>query len=121
MKRLSREEALRLHREMWTDMQNELGDNAGFYSRFEFKKKWCLKHQYYYVANHCFLCEYTRQNNIGSVNCNKCPIDWSELGEGHFKNYSYCTNTPNEPHLEIWQEASISAILTLPEREIVEQ
>ena len=37
---LSREDALVLFRMMWTDMQNELGDNPDYCERCDFKEKW---------------------------------------------------------------------------------
>ena len=39
--KLTLEEALRLHREMWGDMQRELGDCPKGYDRENFKINWC--------------------------------------------------------------------------------
>jgi len=71
---LSKEEALRLHREMWSDMQKELGDCPSGEKRIAFKKHWCESHGYN-VRYNCFLCEYNYQVSIFSCR-NNCPIKW---------------------------------------------
>ena len=38
-RKLTREEAIALHREMWADMQANLGDNPNCVERVAFKKK----------------------------------------------------------------------------------
>ena len=57
--KLTREEALKLHQEMWGDMKAELGDNPTEESRLKFKEDWCFK---YFpdeeICSNCFLCEY---------------------------------------------------------------
>ena len=42
--KLTKEEALRLHRAMWSDMQRELGDNPSPSERLDYKGEWCEKH-----------------------------------------------------------------------------
>ena len=70
---LSKEEALRLHRKMWRDMQKEFGDCPSAGIRVEFKEDWCNSHGYK-VRSDCFLCEYDYQ--VGGRSCKNCPIKW---------------------------------------------
>lgn len=94
---LTREEALKYHRQMWGDMQKELGDNPTSYERIHFKEEWCAKHfPGEPIFNFCFLCEYVSNN---SVSC--CLIDWP---------YSTCVTH------SYYYNAPISEILALPER-----
>ena len=44
--KLTKEEALKLHRQMWSDMQKELGDNPSYFERLDFKDEWCKKHRF---------------------------------------------------------------------------
>ena len=71
--KLSKEEALRLHRKMWSDMQKEFGDCPSAGTRVEFKEDWCNSHGYK-VRSDCFLCEYDYQ--VGGRSCKNCPIKW---------------------------------------------
>lgn len=116
---LTKEEALKLHREMWRDMQKELGDNPSEPKRFSFKDDWVKKHGYVNewgmpdILDNCFLCEYANEQYLKSVEwkpvCHFCPIDWSSL-------------TPNKDSIyygtciEIWQTEDIDKILLLPEK-----
>ena len=98
--KLTREEALNLHQEMWTDMKAELGDNPPEGSRLKFKEDWCFRHfpnEEIYCK--CFLCEYVMGKREGD--CDICPIVW-----------------PNETchHNHYYYNAPISEILALPER-----
>lgn len=99
--KLTREEALRLHREMWSDMQKELGDNPKPYERVIFKEKWCEEHfPTVSIGCNCFLCEYA--HGILNETCyNGCPISWPN---------TYCTEN------RYYYNAPISEILALPER-----
>ena len=106
---LTRERALELHRQMWNDMQKELGDNTTGGYRVIYNAELCLKHfPNEHIANDCFLCEYA-YNYISS--CQKCPIRWTtEDNDDAVTTYccydKYYYNTP------------ISEILALPEREL---
>lgn len=100
--KLTREEALKLHRQMWSDMQKELGDCPSYEERKEFKHYWCLDHTPGAIPHSsCFLCEYMNQTDDI---CSNCPINW---GEGNCVGGE--VNYRNSP---------ISVILALPEREI---
>ena len=103
--KITREEALRLHRQMWTDMQTALGDNPTLGERVDYKASWCSQHfPNEEVDNHCFLCEY-------ADDCDHCPIKWdvdydNANCEGFVVNYLY---------------SPISVILALPERKVEDE
>ena len=104
--KLTREEALRLHRQMWTDMQRELGDNPRSIERSKFKWSWCESHfpdDADAIYAHCFLCEYVKQNHIKCNRGNGCLVKWPHGG---------CLDEIN------YETAPISVILALPEREV---
>ena len=109
--KLTREEALKYHRQMWSDMQKELGDEPSCCERADFKYDWCKKHfPNEYVVNACFLCEYVSQNNTGTLaSCvDKCLIDWTDsagINTGCIGNRGI-----------IYSKSPISVILALPER-----
>lgn len=102
--KLTREEALKYHRQMWSDMQKELGDEPNAIERLRFKLEWCMKHfPGEKISSNCFLCEY-------ADDCDKCPIKWdvdydNANCEGFVVNYLY---------------SPISEILALPERKVEE-
>lgn len=107
---LTREEAIILHRQMWTDMQAELGDNPPYHERVTFKKKWVEKYfPNEHVNSDCFLCEYAQQVSKDSfTRCRNCPIAWNS---GLF---------PNCRSIIDYRFSPISVILALPEREVTE-
>ena len=118
-KTLTREEALRLHREMWADMQKELGDCPSAEDRRIYKKKWVKEHGYMSVISNCFLCEYVvnkPRDRYGVDSCTFCPIDWSPLCVDGF---DFCTSMYRFECREgfaVYTNAPISEILALPER-----
>lgn len=114
--KLTREEALKLHRQMWSDMQKELGNCPSCEQRNRFKHRWCRKNEREHFKNYwyldhtpgamprcdCYLCEYTKQ--IDADDCNSgCPIDWGG---------SDCMHGKTD-----FRYSPISEILALPERE----
>lgn len=110
MKNLTRERALELHRQMWTDMQRDLGDTPNGGERVEYKMQWCDIHfPKEDIENNCFLCEYDK--SAGHDNCKSCPIRWPYEDAG---TACYCTN------YQYYYTAPISEILALPERKIEE-
>ena len=101
--KLTREEAIRLHREMWSDMQAQLGNNPSMFDRMDFKARWCIKHfPTVEILNACFLCEYLARNSDGC--CEHCLIEWPD---------GRCTS--------IYLTAPISEILALPERMVCDE
>lgn len=121
---LTREEALKLHYEMWSDMQRDLGDNPDWIARSDYKSEWCdEKFPDDGIAYKCFLCEYGEQQSRkefgwSGKRCLFCPIDWSALIAVSdasyqltcFRRYRGRANT------HIYEDAPISEILALPER-----
>lgn len=109
---LTREQALKLHREMWSDMQKKFGDKPSEASRIYFKEEWCKEHfPDEKILAHCFLCEYTADEN-GKGDCHRCPILWgSEKNRATY----YCASREND-----YMSVPISQILALPEREVSE-
>ena len=101
---LTREQALELHREMWTDMQEELGDCPEFCDRMRYKSRWCKKRfPKEEVSADCFLCEYALQT---APNCSGCPINWGA---------ATCQMCYVKGAVD-WRYSPISKILALPER-----
>jgi hypothetical protein len=82
---LTREEALKLHRQMWTDMQNVLGNDPGIKSREAYKEDWCDKHGFENVKNDCFLCEYSHDKSPAF--CYHCPVKWPTWSGTCFSGY----------------------------------
>lgn len=104
--KLTREEALKYHRQMWGDMQKELGDKPSFGDRMDFKHKWCKEHfPNEEIDASCFLCEYVNQTED---DCDYCPIKWDD-------NYAddHCSGDGVN-----YEYSPISEILALPEREV---
>ena len=108
--KLTRERALELHRQMWGDMQRDLGDMPNSVQRINYKREWCLAHfPHEQIENSCFLCEYDKSS--GRDNCESCPIRWAYEDDC---TVCYCTN------YGYYYRAPISEILALPERKISE-
>lgn len=107
--KLTREEALKLHRQMWTDMQTALGDNPSLKERCEFKIRWCESHfPNEKIECHCFLCEYVKQTEN---DCDYCPIKWDD----DYDQDTCCFDGVN------YGTSPISVILALPEREVEDE
>ena len=112
MENLTREKALELHRQMWTDMREALGDNPPRIDRNNYKRRWLRKHfpelakidDYEIIRNNCFLCEYAG-HNYG--NC-ECLIDWP---------CGRCEDGDKDEDERDWSYMPISKLLALPERE----
>lgn len=103
---LTKEKALELHRQMWSDMRKELGDNPSYLERLVFKNEWCKNYGFMDVYASCFLCEYSVQHHpIRGKGCN-CPIDWKQL-----TGIESCSSDRGG-----YDESAISDILNLPER-----
>lgn len=110
--KLTLEEALKLHREMWSDMQRELGDCPKGYDREEFKINWCIERfPEQMIACNCFLCEFDEQ--YSNMMCSNCPIVWESLSDDGKDN---CCSQYKGIGGEIYKNAPISEILALPER-----
>lgn len=125
---LTREEALKLHRAMWTEMQEKLGDNPSADDRCDFKGDWCEKHfPNHSIVNDCFLCEYVNPNYASEFYCKeRCPIDWESLKKYDWGNSDCCaiykgySGKDSDFDNKIYLAAPISEILALPEREVAD-
>lgn len=98
MMKLTKEQALSYHRQMWGDMQRDLGDCPSPSDRVQYKANWCIDHGFNDLCNYCFLCEYA------SEICEHCPIVWPDEDCGGSNNYRH------------WATMPISRLLALPER-----
>lgn len=113
---LTREEALELHRQMFSDMQKELGNNASPDKREPFKKRWCKEHAPgMSIRNHCFLCqyateEYARRGEYINMCKTCCPIDWEKVG------LTDCCDDIDSGG-QFYYYAPLDKIISLPERE----
>ena len=109
---LTRERALKLHRQMWTDMQQELGDTPNSFERELYKRKWCREHfPDENIRDCCFLCEYAhnKYKSDGGFPCRYCLIKWD---------CNYCFE--GDSIKKSYRNMPISQLLALPEREIDE-
>ena len=111
---LTREEALKLHRQMWTDMQNVLGDYPDGEAKEAYKAYWCRKHGFGNTKNYCFLCEYSHDKSPWLFH--HCPIKWPTQGGTCI---SKCLEDGTELGGDYYMIVPISEILALPEREDV--
>ena len=125
--KLTREEALEYHIQMWTDMLAKLGEdgvgeydcdcaygnNKLIYARNMFKMEWCQKHfPNEDILEDCFLCEYAwqMQQATGTNNrCCHCPIKW------HPTEVFFACEADDKKAV-VWSKSPISEILALPER-----
>lgn len=108
---LTRERALELHRQMWSDMQKELGDNPSSLEREHYKYQWCQEHfPDESIQDYCFLCEYAhnKYKSDGGFPCRYCPIKWD---------CNYCFEGGSIK--KSYRNMPISELLTLPERKEV--
>lgn len=133
-----KDEAIRLHRQMWNDMaeaEKKRGRKFAYYERSDFKARWVHSKGYTDVANNCFLCEYAiamAQKNDEIVSycfpkcCKYCPLEWTKLIDD-LNNYSEdpdrfgrCTqrleDKPSGFYRESWLVAPIEDIASLPEK-----
>lgn len=116
---LTREQALKLHRQMWTDMQHDLGDCPMKRQRFNYKDEWTYEHfPDESIQYSCFLCEYADQHIKDSDGlCEECPIIWPNENEASDDSGYFCCSGRESGR---YYNMPISQLLALPEREIGE-
>lgn len=101
--------AVKLHRQMWSDMQKDLGDCPSFKSRLKYKEQWCREHfGNIFIVNDCFLCEYVEEIDSYADCKDICPIKWI--------NGSCISDNPANSY----ETMPISKLLALPERDMNE-
>lgn len=142
--KLDKDEAIRLHRQMWRDMANEekaMGKTFSAVDRSMFKRDWLQQHGYSSVEHGCFLCEYAMgqeddwEIRMAPFYCDHCPLDWKRLVPSEQINelteydgqYGTCVyhmtiaeTTPlgeARTYDELWTVAPIADIANLPEKE----
>lgn len=115
---LTRERALELHRQMWSDMQRDLGDCPTSGQRIRYKDTWCAEHfPDDSIQESCFLCEYADQHIKDFYKpCEKCPIIWLNENEVNVNKYFCCSGSENGRYYSM----PISELLALPERKFDE-
>lgn len=108
--KLTREEAIKLHKLMWMEMQEALGDDPSEEDREDFKQRWCFDHGFE-IHNSCFLCEYVLQISPLVIDCRKCPFDWKCDDDSKYR-------CDCEEGKVTWCDSPISEILALEERKV---
>ena len=110
--KLTKQQALTLHRQMWSDMQRDLGDCPTARQRINYKDTWCAEHlPDDPIQESCFLCEYADQHiKDFDKPCEECPIIWPN--ENEVDKYFCCNGRENGRYYIM----SISELLALPER-----
>ena len=129
MKKLSKEDAIRLHRALWKWIADESERRKTAILKFE--SPLVIKFQ---PRNNCFLCEYAfLVSGRNCVDCTKCPLEWGteeltigimgrlicQCEDGESKYISWI----NAVVCDDWEEAARLAldIENLPERKTEEE
>ena len=71
--KLTREEAVSLHRKMWNWIADRIEEEKAYQDYQDInnlKEEYCYREGFYYVRNDCFCWEYA------NCNCDFCPIEW---------------------------------------------
>lgn len=116
--KLTKEQALELHMQMWSDMLKALGDNPFPNERFSFKRKWIEEHfPNEDVDSDCFLCEYARHvtKDPFIIRCYNCPIAWNSSIRPDCKPGAWLV--ASSAIAVDFRYSPISVILALPVRE----
>ena len=110
--KLTKEQALSYHRQMWSDMQRDLGDCPTRRQRFNYKDEWVYEHfPDESMLYSCFLCEYVDQHiKDFDKPCEECPIVWPNENEA--SDFFCCRGRENG----LYYNMPISKLLALPER-----
>ena len=120
---LTREQALEYHRQMWTDMQKDLGDEPSATIRDDFKHAWCGNHfPNEQIANDCFLCEFLSKNDPHQFywDCGAgCLLKWGQDDVGNPITCYDDDGDKDDVSGTHYRLSPISEILALPEREDV--
>lgn len=124
--KMTKEEVLKYHRQMWSDMQKELGDNPSPIERLDYKSEWCEEHfPNEYIFNDCFCCEYSDQaenfEDLADTYCYHCPIAWpTKCDDNELPCCGRTFDRKTGKYGHYYLVAPISEILALPEREVKE-
>lgn len=97
--KLTFDEAVQWHREMWGWITEQIKDKdiSPRSSSFKaiicyLKQKWCSNNGFEEIVSHCFACEYDDQMKhlVDNNNCIYCPFIWSANKEDFGENPFYC-------------------------------
>lgn len=124
---LSREEAIKKHREMWNWIAERIRESESVQDIDFLKQEYTRQHGWF-VTYHCYLCQYCIDKIGGDrmdERCKCCPLDWESSGDedgfyqclenGNFKGYyGVVRNTGNR----IYQYELCKKIANLKEREV---
>ena len=118
---LTKEEAVRLHRELWNKIAELIKENG--IEKYDYNidkiKKSALEELGYDPKNiyeYCWCCEYN--NEHGGYRCKRCPVEWDNIicSESEFGEFWYAVE--DEESEELAYNIAIK-IANLPEREDV--
>lgn len=79
---LSREEAIRKHREMWNWIAERIKERKRLVDVVELKREYVEQHNES-VSYNCYLCDYCidMQGGVKFKRCKYCPLDWESDGD----------------------------------------
>ena len=137
-KRITKEEAIKRHRDMWNWIADEIEKRKHTVSITTMKDRYIFEHdieRYAYVKNNCYCCEYASNEDL-TVDCDRCPLVWTseeytyngyqceidyvdEYGEERYGLWWECKKYYKDPSAWITQADLARQIANLPEREYV--
>lgn len=103
---LTREEAIRIHRDMWRYLK-EHGAGKGTIERGVLKDNYCLTHGYNFKSN-CVLCEYA--GSYGG--CRACPAIWGSEDEKQGFFCEGCEKGVEEGYID-WRYSDLDDIINI--------
>lgn len=81
---LSREEAIRKHREMWNWIADRIKENKQSVKIYNLKHEYVEQHDERILYN-CYLCKYcidmSKDEDEWEERCKYCPLDWESDGD----------------------------------------
>lgn len=79
---LSKEEAIRKHREMWSWIADRIVERKRSVIIGNLKREYVLQHKEN-IAYSCYLCDYCidMQGGVKFKRCKYCPLDWESDGD----------------------------------------
>ena len=105
---LSREEAIRKHREMWNWIADRIMERKQPVIIDNLKREYVLQHKEN-IAYNCYMCDYCIDVMDGEEfeeRCKYCPLDWES--DGDEDGLYQCTD--NNDEMGLYVEAKITAV-----------
>lgn len=81
---LSKEEAIRKHREMWNWIADRIKERKRSVIIDNLKREYVEQHNEYVVSYNCYLCDYCidmMDDEELKERCKYCPLDWESDGD----------------------------------------